>query len=133
MRFILICLGALLFISCGKNSPEDSPTTEPMSLQDSLREKLNIQLKNFTEIDSSGILIFPLQMGETKNQRSELSYKEMPYNGFWNILFYNSETGGCHLLTENKVLIMEYDYKYNRDESAQNSQNTNYIVYKVRA
>ncbi|SMC53104.1 hypothetical protein [Moheibacter sediminis] len=104
----------LLFISicsCTENTRE---IRDPQMLnqEDSLRASLNIQIMNFTEIDSSGILIFPLQMGQNKNRRNEYDYKEMSYSNYWNIIFYNSKTSEYHLLTEEKVIINQFDYQY---------------------
>ncbi|MGV4413894.1 hypothetical protein [Chryseobacterium sp. T1] len=121
----------LLLMSCSKNSEsrniESNTNTEETQI-----EKLNIQTKNFIEIDSTGILMFPLEMSENKNRDKSYSYKEMPNNGFWNILFLNSSTNDYHLLTDKKILIVEYDYKYGREDGVKFSKNLPYIFYNVR-
>ena len=130
-NFIIFTLTLTLF-ACSKNSPNlessSSVETEPSSI-----ENLNIQMNSFTEIDSTGVLIFPLQMGQNPREDGNYSYKEMPNNGFWNIMFLNSNTNEYHLLTENKILILDYDYKYNAEEGINVSKKTNHIFYNVRS
>ncbi|MBE8712427.1 hypothetical protein [Sphingobacterium hungaricum] len=122
---ILLCL-LVLSISCNRDkSPEGIVHVEPI-------ENLNIQTMQFSEIDSSGILIFPLKMGENKDRENDYLYKEMPHNGYWNVLFYNTHTSTTHLLTENKVLILNYDFKYNIDEGISIPKKLNHIFYEVR-
>jgi hypothetical protein len=129
---ILIFILTLTLYSCNKNSQRLESTsngdTEPSSV-----ENLNIQMNSFTEIDSTGVLIFPLQMGQNERDDGNYSYKEMPENGFWNIMFLNSNTNEYHLLTEKKILILDYDYKYNAEEGINISKKTNHIFYNVRS
>ncbi len=126
----LIYLGLLVTaISCKEVKNETISET----IQAETKENLNIQTKDFSEIDSTGILIFPLKMGENKDRDDNYSYKEMPYNGYWNIIFYNSKKNETHLLTENKVLILEYNYKHNRDEGISVPKKLNHIFYEIRS
>lgn len=119
----------ITIISC-KDTKNTSNSEEIIQVE--TKENLNIQTKEFSEIDSSGILIFPLKMGENKDRDENYSYKEMPYNGFWNLIFYNTKTKETHLLTEEKILILKYDYKYNREEAINIPEKLNHIFYEVR-
>ncbi|WP_333597306.1 hypothetical protein [Chryseobacterium flavum] len=127
--FLLTCL-----FSCRKD-PESSESISDAATAaaSSPIENLNIQTSTFTEIDSSGILMFPLQMGENPRENGKYSYKEMPDNGYWNMIFLNSNTNEYHLLTENKILIMDYDYKYGGEEGINVSKKTDHIFYNVRS
>ena len=71
-------------------------------------------------------------MGENKDSDENYSYKEMPNNGFWNIVFYNTKTKETHLLTEKKVMILEYDQNYNREEGISIPKKLKHIFYEVR-
>ena len=132
---VLFSVLILILFSCGKKedrfeSFESSSNTEsdPATI-----ENLNIQTSAFTEIDSTGILMFPLQMGQNPTEDRDYSYKKMPDNGFWNIIFLNSNTNEYHLLTENKVLILDYNYNYNAEEGGSSSKKTDHIFYTMRS
>lgn len=100
-------------------------------------EDLNIQTNNSIEIDSTGILAFPLSIGETIERSSiESSFKSEKESSFWNIIFYNTNTGEKHILGNQKMLISNYETNYNYDSSnkAVNQMNTsskNFIFYNI--
>lgn len=130
-----IALYSILFIgllSCS-NHPDSIESSSASQDDKIFIENLNIQTSSFTEIDSTGILMFPLQMGQNPRKDGGYSYKEMPDNGYWNIVFLNSNTNEYHLLTENKVLILNYDYKYKAEEGVNFSQKTDHIFYNIRS
>ncbi|WKW46895.1 hypothetical protein P3875_02240 [Myroides sp. JBRI-B21084] len=122
---------AFFLISCSKNGGNSRLESNIESTQNPI-ENLNIQTKNFIEIDSTGILMFPLEMGENKREDGSYSYKEMPSNGYWNVLFLNSNTNEYNLLTEGKILILDYNYKYGNEEGMSVSKKTNHIFYSAR-
>ena len=129
---ILILLVAIIsLVSCEK-SLTDIESSSNVETEPSAIENLNIQMNSFSEIDSTGILIFPLQMGQNKRDDGDFTYKEMPDNGYWNIIFFNSITNEYHLLTDKKIMILDYDYKYNSEEGINVSKKTNHIFYNVR-
>lgn len=127
-----------LLISCGQNNnqlqeqPQGNPTSDSLAVVNDPKNNLNIQTNSFSEIDSSGVLMFPLSMGESEREGGSLSYKEMPNNGYWNIIFYNSKTKEYHLLSERKMVIENYDYKYSSGDNENISQTTNHIFYTIR-
>ncbi len=135
---ILYVLTLSLLLSCGQNSRQAQPQAQENQTSDSLavtndpKDNLNIQVSTFSEIDSSGVLMFPLSVGETERARGSLSYKEAPNNAYWNIIFYNSKTKVSHLLSERKMLIGRYDYKYESEVLVNTSLTSNYIFYTVR-
>ncbi|REC44634.1 hypothetical protein [Chryseobacterium pennipullorum] len=128
---ILFSVMLLGLLSCKKN-PERAESGAHTNT-DLPIENLNIQTTSFSEIDSTGVLIFPLQMGQNKREDGSYSYKKMPDNGYWNIIFLNSNTNEYHLLTEKKVLILNYDYKYNAPDGINISKKTEHIFYNIRS
>ena len=136
-RLIIIFLAICFIGSCGQNNPDlqspqntVNPIVDSVAILDDPKNNLNIQTNSFTEIDSSGILLFPLTMGESENDRN-LSYKEMPDNSFWNIIFFNSNTNEYHLLSDRKMLIRNYDFKYRNNENIDIEQTNRHIFYSV--
>ena len=111
----LFTLTVCVLICCTEKKHEQSTAASPPGASDSLaiinNKNLNVRLLAAEEIDSSGILMFPLQ-AENKERGSgsfgSYDYKEIPYNSFWNIVFYNSLSGEYHLLSEQKMLILKY-------------------------
>ena len=132
MKKIVLCSIMLLCLFSCKKDPEISQSMSEEAETSSPIENLNIQTNSFIEIDSTGILMFPLQMGENPRENGKYSYKEMPDNGYWNIIFLNSNTNEYHLLTEKKTLILDYDYKYGTEEGINVSKKTNHIFYAIR-
>lgn len=95
-------------------------------------EKLNVQIENFSEIDTSGIFMFPLRMGETKGRIDSYEYKDMPYNSYWNIIFYNSKTKEQHLLSDKKMLIESFITNHESDSERNLNWAKNYIFYNIK-
>jgi hypothetical protein len=124
---LLLCL-----FSCKKNAESFESSSDTPGNSAPI-ENLNIQTDSFTEIDSTGVLMFPLKMGQNPGKDGSYSYKEMPNNGYWNIIFLNSKTNEYHLLTEQKILILDYNYKYNSEEGINLSKKTDHIFYNVRS
>ena len=116
IRIFLTALTVCICLSCGRNNNQ-LPSSESAGIGDTIdaasvlndpKNILNVQTSSFSEIDSSGVLMFPLAMAE-KGRGSDIISKEMPGNTYWNIIFYNSQTGQHHLLSERKMLINNYD------------------------
>ena len=138
LRYIIFLSTILFLISCGQNKEEqqkqsssDSSFVDSLAILNDPKNNLNIQTNNFSEIDSSGILMFPLSMGESERDGGSLSYKSMPSNSFWNIIFFNSKTNEYHLLSDRKMLIRNYDFKYSSDNNVDIAQTSNHIFYSI--
>lgn len=58
-------------------------------------------------------------------------YKDMPDNGYWNILFLNTHTNEQHLLTEDKMIILDYNYKSKNETGI--TMDNNHIFYTIRS
>jgi hypothetical protein len=123
------------FMACTPDREQNN--TAPNAVADSAavvndpKNNLNIQTNSFSEIDSSGILMFPLLMGETERDGGSLLYKSMPGNSYWNIIFLNSNTNEYHLLSEQKMLIKNYDIKYSSNDNVDITQTKKYIFYNI--
>jgi hypothetical protein len=138
----LFTLASIILLATACNNPLNrntpnttTPTTTQTIKQDSVAvindpaNNLNIQATNFSEIDTSGILLFPLSMGESPRESSESYYKGIPNGSFWNIVFYNTRTGEQHLLSDKKMLIHSYNAKYENDLKIQLSKK--FIFYNI--
>jgi hypothetical protein len=125
----------MLMVSCKQPQPANTPAekaTDSAAVVNDPKNNLNIQASSFTEIDSSGILMFPLSMGETGRDKGSFSYKDMPGSSNWNIIFYNAKTGAYHLLSEQKMLISSFESKYNSsDNNPVIPYLAKYIFYQV--
>ena len=112
-----------------KNEPTQNVQQDSTAVVNDPKSFLNIQATSFTEIDTSGILLFPLSMGETTRDNDYTSYKSMPGNTHWNIAFYNTKTGEQHLLSDNKMLIKNYSLQYQGDATPKgNGKNIFYAI-----
>lgn len=93
-------------------TPAGMPGT-PASALDQLRLK-------FSEpafIDSSHYLLYPLLLAMEEEESS--GFKSRSYNStnlYWNIAFYNAQTGESHLLSDNRKLVI---YTFQSLEEAQ--------------
>ncbi|MBL0306460.1 MAG: hypothetical protein IPQ25_10625 [Chitinophagaceae bacterium] len=112
LKFSAVIIMALLLFSCGQKKQQgqqptfsDSTGVDTVAILNDPKYNLNIQTNSFSEIDSSGIIMFPLSMGETSRDGGSFSYKEIPYSSYWNIIFYNSNNSQYHLLSDRKSLL----------------------------
>lgn len=138
LRHIIFLSTIILLTSCGQNQQgqqnqtnADSTFIDSIAVLNDPKNNLNIQTNSFSEIDSSGILMFPLSMGESERDGASLSYKEMPSNSFWNIIFLNSRTNEYHLLSDKKMLIRNYDFKYSSNANLDIAQTNRHIFYSI--
>lgn len=109
---VIFCCG---LIACGKPGGKEQPVTggtDSVVAAKGPQSKLNLQISKLEEIDSSGMLMFPLAMGETAQRGKSEYYKEVPYNMYWNIIFYNTTSGASHLLSDTMKLLVN-DFGYN--------------------
>ncbi len=138
IRYTITCLFILSFVSCDQKklfpaapSGTDSTQIDSLAILNDPKNNLNIQTNSFSEIDSSGVFMFPLSMGESGREGSSLSYKEMPGNSYWNIIFLNSKTNESRLLTDKKMLINSYEVKYYSNDNIAIATTSQYIFYII--
>lgn len=101
---------------------------------------LKIQTHESIEIDSSGIVVFPLQIGETDDSRLKGSFESGKNDVCWNMIFYNTKTGEKHWLSDRKMLILNYETNYSNSYNSSNDSeilkiddysSKNYIFYNI--
>ena len=138
LRSIIYFFAVIILISCSQNNQEpqtqqnvDNSVVDTLSVLNDPKNNLNIQTNSFSEIDSSGILMFPLSMSETAREGGSLSYKEMPGNNYWNIIFLNSKTNEYSLLSDKKMLIRNYDFKYSSNDTVEIVKTSKHIFYSI--
>jgi hypothetical protein len=138
MRPFIILISALAaLMGCGqqKQNPStqntDAIIADTMAVVNDPKNNLNIQTTRFSEVDGSGILMFPLTMGESERDGSSMSYKEMPGNSCWNIIFLNSKTNAYHLLSNRKMLINNYDFKFGSSIQENLPKTSQYLFYEI--
>jgi hypothetical protein len=119
-KAIYIIITLVIYVSCRQPLENDPVVTPPTEMTDtvvaasSATQRLNIHTNNFQELDSSGFLLFPLGIKESRGIGGSFSYKSIPEHNSWNIVFYNVHTKALHLLSERKMLIQQFgrDHKY---------------------
>ncbi|GAO42712.1 hypothetical protein FPE01S_01_17280 [Flavihumibacter petaseus NBRC 106054] len=113
----------------------DSIVTDSIAISDNPKNYLNIQTKNFTEIDSSGILMLPLTMGESPDESGGLYYKSIPVSSCWNMIFLNLRTNEYHLLSDKKIVIRDYEFynsgDYNTSYRTTINKSDKFLFYTV--
>jgi hypothetical protein len=130
---LLIVMVALVSCKQEKEEPPkqvnmDSVVVDTVAVFNNPRNNMSTQTDIFSEIDSSGILLFPLSMGEPSRQEGSFSYKKASNNSYWNIIFLNSHTNEYHLLGDGKILINSFDFQPSTHDSAVNGK---YIFYSI--
>lgn len=133
---VLIAVLALGFLSACNQQKQKQPGRDTAGADTATAaielENFGISTSEFTEIDSSGLLIFPLSVEVNTSRDGSYSLKKLPSHHYWNLLFYDSRSGKHHLLDERKMLISNFHLKYSSeyDESIRLSDST--IFYEVR-
>lgn len=127
----------VLISACSNNTNNieqaSNKTNNPEQTSDGAKQKFNIQTKEFFQLDSSDYILFPLAAGETGNGNLSDSrdYKESATD-YWNIIFYNKNTGDHHLLDDKKKMLI---HSYNNRNSDYNVPQQYYkkIFYTITA
>lgn len=136
-KYLLTLSVALFLVSCQQNHRNETEAannaTGQTEIQNDAKNRINLQISNFTEIDSSGILMFLLTAGESEKHSSRSSYKEIPNYNYWNIIFFNGKTNEYHLLSDKKILIREHHLKPGDDYRLHTQNTGNYIFYTATA
>jgi len=141
MRKVTSLIAIFLLLSCGQeaNQPDSSGSSnfsdntfvDTVAVLNNLNSNLNIQTNSFIEIDTSGIILFPLSMGETRRDGGSLDYKETSNNSYWNVIIYNSKTSDYYLLSERKMLIRNFHYTNSRENYIDTAKTNKNIFYRV--
>lgn len=104
-QFLLL---VALFASCG-SEVETASNTKPLT-EAQKQAKLEQVKLHFTDpvlIDSSACVMYPLLLNTSEGESDSYGSKSRT-NTYWNIAFYNIETGKSHLLTSSRKMIIEH-------------------------
>ncbi len=125
MKHFIILGMALSLAACTTSHPEtpqpntanstDAPIADSATIVADTKAPQALDAAQFTEIDTSGVLLFPLAFpsGDEKGA-AYLSKTRGSAGGYWNFVFYNSKTGISQLLTRDKTMF--YDYRTTLEE-----------------
>jgi hypothetical protein len=137
-KIIFAFIAAASIISCnpkqGQPQPvkaADSTAVDSAAVINDPKNNLAVQANSFIEIDTSGVLMFPLALRAWDRGYAGSGYNSNSTGSYWNIIFYNTKTGGHHLLSERKMLISSYDTKYNSSDAGGVAYTAKYIFYQV--
>ncbi len=137
LKIISIFFTTLLFAACGQNQPKraindtDFVAIDTLAIINNPTNNVSVQTNSFSEIDSSGIIMFPLSIGSNGRDGGSFSYSGVPYNTNWNIIFYNSHTSQYYLLSDRKMLISSIDIQTSSNDQADIAFTKRNIFYKV--
>jgi hypothetical protein len=136
LKLIYCALTLAMFSACfrphrqAKQNNETQTMDSVVAVRD-LDQDWDLYANGFSEIDSSGILMLPLSLGEREG-KSKGSYKSRPSdNNYWNIVFYNTKSDSCYLLSDSKMLITGYHNKYSNLSMVDIDQTANQIFYTI--
>lgn len=99
-------------ISCKENKPRiESIETEDLTTKqiDSILLEFKFQDESPIVLDSTNYVLIPIstELLERRKKYSKEGYYSEDYPRYWNVLFYNRETGENQLLTEKKINISQ--------------------------
>lgn len=127
---ILITLTLSLVVSCTidpvPGTPNKALTTNVDTESTELTET-HFAYGNPHHFDSLGLAIFPLTFKNTpegyasKTRFDEYSSYDSRPSGFWNLLFYELETGDSHLLKEEKIYIHFFKLPSSKSDQSSSS------------
>lgn len=114
MKKIIYLLVLISTFSCGdKTTQIENIETDNLTEKqiDSILTDFNFDYNNPIFIDSTSQVILPIttQFQDSRKRISKKSYSSGSYPRYWNILFYNSDSGETNLLTESKMRISDFD------------------------
>ncbi len=138
LRNLIFLLALIISVSCGQDKREqhkqaiaDLKQTDTMAVLNDPNNNLNVQANGFSEIDSSGILMFPLAIGTSEKETGSMRYQSTPALYSWNIIFLNTRTNEYHLLSDRKMLIRHFNFTSNGSGNAGAVNTGKYIFYTV--
>lgn len=132
--FIILLIG---FMSCTDNKPKaNSIEIEDISQEqiDSILRNFNFEYQNPIVLDSGRHILIPISTEFLKEKKrfSGSGYYEKDFPRYWNVLFFNNQTGETKLLTQEKYRIStiaaeKEEHNYNREVRTLEG----YILYEI--
>ncbi len=120
MKYFLCVALTFVIYSCSKKKHRvETIEIENLTTQqiDSILTKFNFQYESPIVLHSTNQVLIPISTKLLKRKKtlSKEGYNSDDYPRYWNVVFYNIETGEHQLLTERKVRISEI--YFNTDEN----------------
>ncbi|MDD2797401.1 MAG: hypothetical protein PHV20_02290 [Bacteroidales bacterium] len=133
MKLLTFILISLCLSSCDKKT-EKPVNNKPLTEEEQKNKLANLDL-NFSQpvlIDSSEYVMYPLVLENNDEENSGFSSSSRGATAYWNIIFYNTQNGEYHLLSDSlKMVINDYSPTYNEDNSSYSSSySSDYINTK---
>jgi hypothetical protein len=108
LRTLSILLSISILTACSNGSGK--PNTQQQLKKDTAVKSQQIVFGQPQVIDSSPIVIYPLVL-ETQSYGGSYSKSAGQRGSYWNLIFYNTESGAQNLLTpDQKILIYSFDF-----------------------
>jgi hypothetical protein len=132
MKETILILLTIFIFSCNKTQDriqvvEDENLTQKQI--DSVLDEYSFEYSRVVFIDSLEKVIFPIstQKARGKSRSSKDSYYADSYPQYWNLIFYDLESGKTKLLTEKKTRIS--DFRTNLNEVGPILKNS--VLYEI--
>ncbi len=137
-NYAILVSSLVLFYSCSESKETDSQQVIPTVTDE---QKVSIEFPQMSEIDSSGVIMMPLRIGNTiNNSKISGSFDSKKEDYFWNIVFVDTNTNDKYPLSTDKLLISNYDSDYGSSYSASNESSVKvdtstkkYLFYRIRS
>lgn len=102
--YLTISLIIFLFTSCNDRATDVNIQQELKN--DTTAKESHILFETPQVIDSTHIIMYPLIFRKTGYNNSYTSSSRSESTSYWNLIFYNAETGQQHLLTDDKKILI---------------------------
>lgn len=137
---LLVTLSLSLIVSCTIEPVPGTPNKAINTKGET--ESLELTETHFTygnphHFDSLGLVIFPLNFKNTpkgyasKTRFDEYSSYDSSPTGFWNLLFYEMETGDSHLLNKEKIYIHFFKLPSSKPDESSSSSLQEDVLYQL--
>lgn len=135
MKKILWIVLVVGIFSCSENKPKiENIESENLTTKqiDSILTEFNFQYESPIVLDSTNQVLIPIstELLERRTKYSSDGYYSDDYPRYWNVLFYNRETGKNQLLTQKKIRISQIHAirdEYDGENKIMNSK----VLYEI--
>ena len=135
MKNLIILILLFAIFSCEESKPKfESIDAEDLTAVqiDSILTKFKFQYEAPIVVDSTNYVLVPIstELLERRTKYSKGGYYSDDFPRYWNVLFYNRETGENQLLSEEKIRISRIHVNSNEDEKGSRLVNKK-ILYEI--
>ena len=116
----------------GNIEPKNNSTaTDTVEVVNNADINMAIAGNTINEIDSSGIVLFPLSANAVDERHEAFSSGSYTTTNYWNIIFFNSRTNDYHLLSDQKMIITSYGTTHGSKNKHNGKWPGNYLWYNI--